>query len=143
MQLAQILLGCCESQATAQFVSRSQSLLLACDGLFGGGMGWMGPRGTQVLFTAICHFFLIYCQWATSIQILERLKIIRFFLILVQLIGLFGFGIGSSCFVIMSCYSFKHERLCMVSIDSSDSSIIFTVVIFGRICMGLLVIMLA
>ena len=62
MQLAQILLGCCESQATAQFVSRSQSLLLACDGLFGGGMGWMGPRGTQVLFIAICYFFLIYCQ---------------------------------------------------------------------------------
>ena len=108
MQLAQILLGCCESQATAQFVSRSQSLLLAYDGLFGGGMGWMGPRGTQVLFTAFCHFFLIYCQWATSIQLLwGRLKIIRFFLILVQLIGLFGFSIGSSShFIFMSCSFF-------------------------------------
>ena len=62
-------------------------------------MGWMGPRGIQVLFTAICHFFLIYCQWATSIQrFWERFKIIRFFLILVQLIGLFGFSIGSSAF---------------------------------------------
>ena len=86
-------------------------------------MGWMGPRGTQVLFTAICHFFLIYWQWATSIQMLwERLTIIRFFLILVQLIGLFGFSICSfSHFIFMSWYSFKSGRLCSVSIDSSGT----------------------
>ena len=58
--------------------------------------------------------------------------------------GLFGFGIGSSlCLIFMKCYSFQCQRLCSVSIDSSDSSIIFTVFITGRIGMRLLVIKLA